>query len=340
MIDTSYMIAGLDALAAGLVRLVALLHPFGPDSRLHWTGLSAFLILGMAVYLGERRRNRAGTGGLVRFLFPPALYRTASSVVDIKVYVAARILKPLIALIIVPLNALVTAATASLVAGLAHGTDLPQPSAGALVLSAFLAAIAIDFTYYAIHRMSRESEWLWPFHKLHHSAEVLTPITAARNHPMFELLLSLAGVVLVAPVAGLIFGLFGIASLPTIFGITVLIAIMNLAGGALRHSHIWLDYGPVLDRLFISPAQHQIHHSIAVRHHDRNYGLSLAIWDWMFGTLYIPEGREELVFGVADRDGQPQPQVHNSLKDAYLVPFAEVGEVIRSRRLPHREERA
>jgi hypothetical protein len=64
MIDTSFVTAGLDALAAGLVRLIALLHPFGPDSRLHWTGLSAFLILGMAVYLGERRRSQAGTSAL------------------------------------------------------------------------------------------------------------------------------------------------------------------------------------------------------------------------------------------------------------------------------------
>lgn len=340
MIEASHMIAGLEALAAGLAKLIALLSPFGPDSRLHWTGLSAFLILGMAVYWHEQRRNQAGSEGLVRFLFPPAHYRTASALVDIKVYIFGQLFRPLIALIVVPLNALVAAATAALVAGITRGAAPAQVGMTDFLLAAFLAATAVDFTYYVIHRLSHESEWLWPFHKLHHSAEVLTPVTAKRNHPIFELLLALAGVVIVAPTTGVIFGLFGIAGLPTIFGITVLIVIMNLAGGALRHSHIWVDYGPVLDRVFISPAQHQIHHSVAVHHHDRNYGLSLAIWDWMFGTLYVPHGREALDFGVADRNGQPLPQVHHTLRDAYLVPFEEIAELLRERRLSRHGARA
>jgi hypothetical protein len=31
-----------------------------------------------------------------------------------------------------------------------------------------------------------------------------------------------------------------------------------------------------------------------------NRGFGLAVWDWMFGTLYVPREREELVFGTAD----------------------------------------
>ena len=34
-------------------------------------------------------------------------------------------------------------------------------------------------------------------------------------------------------------------------------------------------------------------------HWDKNLGFSLALWDWAFGTLYIPAARrEDIVFGV------------------------------------------
>jgi len=146
---------------------------------------------------------------------------------------------------------------------------------------------------------------------------------------------------MLAPLYGIVFGLFGIVDFTTIFGLTVLIALMNLTGGALRHSHIWLDFGPVLDRILISPAQHQIHHSLAPKHHDCNYGLTLAVWDWMFGTLYVPQSREVLAFGVADREGNPEPQVHRSLKEAYLVPFTEAASARRRGRAQDlSEERA
>jgi hypothetical protein len=76
----------------------------------------------------------------------------------------------------------------------------------------------------------------------------------------------------------------------------------------------------VLEHIVISPAQHQIHHSRAVEHHDKNYGEVLAIWDWMFGTLYVPNGRETIDFGLADAEGRPLPQPHGSLGQALIQP--------------------
>jgi sterol desaturase/sphingolipid hydroxylase (fatty acid hydroxylase superfamily) len=67
---------------------------------------------------------------------------------------------------------------------------------------------------------------------------------------------------------------------------------------ALQHSHVWLSYGPILEHLLISPAQHQIHHSRLDAHHGRNFGTTLALWDWLFGTLYVIRGREDLSFGL------------------------------------------
>lgn len=303
--------------------LAELLSPFGTDSRLHWTGLSAFFLIGTIVFLIEKQRSNSTTGSLFSFLFPAKIYLSKSSWLDVKVYLAGRLIKPLIAAILLPIGALTMSACANLVAQLTHGANQAEPGWITILIASLIVAVLFDFSYYVTHRLSHESAWLWPFHKLHHSAEVLTPITAKRNHPVFDLCLGLVRVVMIAPISGAIFGLFGVVQFTTIFGMTALIALMNVTGGALRHSHIWLDFGPVLDRIFISPAQHQIHHSMAPQHHDKNYGLTLAIWDWMFGTLYIPDGREDLAFGIADRAGNPQPQVYNTLKQALLVPFSE-----------------
>lgn len=339
----SAIATGTAAILGWLGDVVVLLSPFGTDSRLHWTGLIAFVALGLGVFLYERRQGGgrgggrgAGVTGPIAFLFPPKLYRSASSWVDVKVYIAGRLVKPLIAGILLPLGALVTAAIAALVAPLASASqtagEAGGPGMASVIAATAIAALLGDLSYYVTHRASHESQWLWPFHKLHHSAQVLTPITAKRNHPVFDLALGLVRIITVAPVSGIVFGLFAVTGFATIFGLTILIAMMNVMGGALRHSHIWLGYGPVFSRIFISPAQHQIHHSMAVEHHDRNYGLTLAIWDWMFGTLYVPTRREHLLFGVADANGTALPQAHPTLKDAYLVPFREIAETARKGR--------
>jgi sterol desaturase/sphingolipid hydroxylase (fatty acid hydroxylase superfamily) len=81
-------------------------------------------------------------------------------------------------------------------------------------------------------------------------------------------------------------------------GVYGLSFVWNLLGANLRHSHVWLSYGAILEHIFISPAQHQIHHSIRHHHHDTNFGSALAVWDWLGGSLYVTRGRERLTFGL------------------------------------------
>jgi sterol desaturase/sphingolipid hydroxylase (fatty acid hydroxylase superfamily) len=90
-----------------------------------------------------------------------------------------------------------------------------------------------------------------------------------------------------------------------IAGINVFIVLTHAALGALQHSHVWLSYGPVLEHIVISPAQHQIHHSTDPAHYGKNLGNSLAIWDWMFGTLYVIKGTERLTFGLTEAAEKP-----------------------------------
>ncbi len=102
------------------------------------------------------------------------------------------------------------------------------------------------------------------------------------------------------------------------FGVTAIRGVFNITGAALRHSNIWLSYGPILSRIIISPAQHQIHHSTDEKHFNKNYGEMFALWDWMFGTLYVPKEREILHFGY-EKNAKP---IHNNIVNAYVEPFA------------------
>jgi sterol desaturase/sphingolipid hydroxylase (fatty acid hydroxylase superfamily) len=104
-----------------------------------------------------------------------------------------------------------------------------------------------------------------------------------------------------------------------------------MLGSNLRHSHIWMGFGPVLSYVFISPAQHQVHHSRAAEHHNKNYGEIFAFWDFMFGTLYVPQGEEKLEFGLADKQGRLLPQPHNTLREAVFQPFQASAKAIRRR---------
>ena len=58
-------------------------------------------------------------------------------------------------------------------------------------------------------------------------------------------------------------------------------------GANLRHSHVKLKYPSFLEYIFISPHQHQIHHSDNPIHFNKNMGSKLAIWDWLLGTLVL-----------------------------------------------------
>ena len=141
---------------------------------------------------------------------------------------------------------------------------------------------------------------LWQFHKVHHSAEVLTPLTNYRAHPV-ELFL-MAAVPSLA--TGLVSGIFWYVAADeigvyTFLGAHVLVVGFN-AFANLRHFEVWISFGPALNRWLISPAHHQIHHSRDPRHFGSNRGFELAVWDRLFGTLYVPGAVEELRLGLGD----------------------------------------
>jgi sterol desaturase/sphingolipid hydroxylase (fatty acid hydroxylase superfamily) len=160
---------------------------------------------------------------------------------------------------------------------------------------------------------------MWEFHKVHHSAQVLMPITAYRQHPVEELMTGAINGIAVGLVGGaFLYWSDGGLGTVDVAGHNAIELAFILAGRHLRHSHIPLSFGRLAEHLFISPAQHRLHHSIALRHRDRNLGQIFAVWDWMFGTLYVcrPEP-QDVVYGI---DGRAEHDFKD-IKAIYFGPF-------------------
>ena len=178
-----------------------------------------------------------------------------------------------------------------------------------------------DFSKYIVHRFMHKWPVLWALHKVHHSATVLTPMTVFRTHPLEGIIFSLRSAITQAIGISIFFYLFGnLVSLYTIVGVNVFVFVFNILGSNLRHSHIGIRYWKWLEYIFISPAQHQLHHSIAFEHHDKNFGAALAIWDWLFGSLHHSVEFETLHLGIK----KDQKETTHNLKNLYLDPIHEI----------------
>ena len=101
----------------------------------------------------------------------------------------------------------------------------------------------------------------------------------------------------------------------TIFGASAGVVIFHSLGSNLRHSHIKIRYPKILEHIFISPGQHQIHHSTEKKHFDKNFGVAFAIWDLMFGSLALSE-KASHKFGLKTQFGSKQGIMH-----LYIEPF-------------------
>ena len=85
----------------------------------------------------------------------------------------------------------------------------------------------------------------------------------------------------------------------------------------LQHTELWISFSGWLGRLFMSPAHHQIDHSRNPDHFNKNLGSCLALWDWMFGTLYVPSAEpEKLEFGV-----EPDREHAHTIRGEFIAPF-------------------
>lgn len=170
------------------------------------------------------------------------------------------------------------------------------------ILFAFILFVIGDFCKFMVHFSFHRIPFLWPFHAVHHSANHLTPLTLYRIHPVEFVINSLRSFFVGMLVSAVFVYLFANnISVFQIIGVNLFVFIFNLAGSNLRHSPFYLGFGP-LEKLFISPAQHQIHHSVDSKHFDKNFGSALAIWDGLFNTLLLSKKEQVTGFGL-DKKG-------------------------------------
>jgi len=173
-----------------------------------------------------------------------------------------------------------------------------------------------DFTRYWLHRFLHTIPFLWEFHKVHHSAKVLTPITFYRVHPVENFLFGLRYSLSIGFVTGIFIYLFGaMIDIYMVLGVNIFLFIFSLFGSNLRHSHVAFSYGKYIEKWLLSPKQHQIHHD--KKHFNKNYGGYIAIWDRVFGSLCLSNSVNVLKFGLRKN----QMDEYLSLKDLILRPF-------------------
>lgn len=314
--ETSQGSVWADAILRGASELLRLF--VSPGSRVYWVFLSVSLLVAVVLWLRERSRSAPLPAHLDVFSKQTWLGRSAMN--DYWLILTNAMLVGGILDALLPDARELTADTVAILrAGLPDFALEPSFLAG-LALAATLFVVD-DFARYGLHRLEHQSAILWEFHKIHHSAEVLNFFTAERHHPVSLLYFRAAIAVTGAFVNGVFLYLFGESISPTsLLGANAFWILGNMLASSLRHSPSWLSFGPCIERWLVSPAQHQIHHSDDPKHFGTNFGSTLAIWDRLFGTLFVttPQ-RIHLRFGIG-----PETLSHRSLFRMYLRPFLAV----------------
>ena len=295
-----------------------------PRKRLFWGYLgSAFLIALLWMTLVERQRPGVACGKLLA----RELWRSASARADYIVFLINTILLGSIVPRLLG-HAAVATVCFSLLHDLFDGRASLLPGAPAWSVAAGFTLVLFvvdDFARYAVHRLMHAVPLLWAFHKVHHGATRLNPLTVLRSHPVEGIVFALRG----ALAQGLCIGIFVYAfgnrvSLVMVLGANLFKFAFNALGANLRHSEVPVRYWPWLERILLSPAQHQIHHSDDPRHYDRNFGVALACWDRWFGTHCHSQPNQSLRYGLGSTTSDP-----HSLYALYLLPFREAAEHLR-----------
>lgn len=139
-------------------------------------------------------------------------------------------------------------------------------------LQAALSLVLLDLALYLWHRANHAFEWLWIFHKVHHSDRSMNVSTAFRLH---------FGEVFLTTLVKAVFILFtGVDTAVLLLSETLIT--LNVM---FHHANLAFRWEGRLARLLVVPYLHRVHHSVRRDEHDNNYGALFSVWDRMFGTL-------------------------------------------------------
>jgi sterol desaturase/sphingolipid hydroxylase (fatty acid hydroxylase superfamily) len=192
----------------------------------------------------------------------------------------------------------------------------PMLTEATMTLALFFA---YEFFYWLDHYLKHRIPLLWEFHRVHHTAEVLSPLTVFRVHPVDSLIFANILALGMGATSGVAHYLLGGSHAALLPGTNIILLCFVVTTIHLQHSHIAIGFNGCLGRIIFSPAHHQIHHSTREEHFGCNLGSCLAIWDWMFGTLLLPDRvTQRLKFGTDTNGDRYAP---HTMAGGLALPF-------------------
>ncbi len=170
-------------------------------------------------------------------------------------------------------------------------------SAAPLWASVPLLLLLSEFCFYWVHRLAHAGQrdarlrWLWLLHRTHHSGPYLNVITTLRVNPYWFLVQPNVWLTAVAVWSGQ-----GLAVVIVQYGLIYgwnLITHSNFRwDDAVRAHAFWGKSWAVFEGIFITPGLHHTHHGWGKDGGvHRNFAVMLSLYDRLFGTLHIPQGR-------------------------------------------------
>ena len=155
--------------------------------------------------------------------------------------------------------------------------------------------ILLDFVQWFTHILLHKYEFLWRFHKVHHSVKEMGFAAHLRYHWMENLFykpLKTVGV--------MVLGGFEPEH-------AYIVHFLAITIGHFNHSNIKITWGP-LKYIFNNPVMHLYHHAYTLPEgkFGVNFGISLSVWDYLFKTNYIPEDRGTNLLGFEKDEEFPK----------------------------------
>ena len=255
------------------------------ESRLYWPYMLSSLVI--SLFFIKKYK-----------LFSKTYWLNSSILIDLKILLFNRFVK---AILILPIESLVIFSFTKQLLTSIDGAVLFQPLwSESLKLLVFSLSFFIfdDLLKFFQHMMMHKIPLLWSFHRVHHSAHTLNPLTLYRVHIVEVVISSFRrafGTITISVAFLFLTGEF--ITYYEILGAHAFHFIFNIIGGNLRHSHIPLSFG-FLENIFISPAQHQVHHGKSKEHYNLNYGICFSFWDKFFGSFKRSQKNQKIKFGL------------------------------------------
>lgn len=150
-----------------------------------------------------------------------------------------------------------------------------------------------DFVQWNTHVILHKVPFLWRFHQVHHSVEQMGFAAHLRYHFMETFVYRTMEYLPLAMIG------FGIQDF-------IVVHLFALTIGHLNHANIYLPLGP-LKYLLNSPQMHIWHHAKELPKGTSgvNYGITLSIWDYLFGTVWMPHDGRDIELGFEGVEKYP-----------------------------------